>query len=135
MATNIDPDVVHAQAHMVVGRGIVNAASRTGRPLVATNHFMPEILAAHSPLPRVLQRLGYRMAWKDLGRVFAKADAVTAPTPAAVELLVRSAGLPDAFPISCGIDVERYRAELVISMLCRRSYSWGGWTRRSGATS
>lgn len=43
--------------------------------------------------------------------MFAKADAVTAPTPAAVELLVRSAGLPDAFPISCGIDVERYRAE------------------------
>ncbi len=50
----IDPDVVHTQAHMVVGRGIVNAASRTGRPLVATNHFMPENLAAHSPLPRVL---------------------------------------------------------------------------------
>ncbi|HEY0816574.1 MAG TPA: glycosyltransferase [Pseudonocardia sp.] len=107
----IDPDVVHTQAHMVVGRGIVNAASRTGRPLVATNHFMPENLAAHSPLPRGLQRLGYRIAWKDLGRVFGKADAVTAPTPAAVELLVRSAGLPDAFPVSCGIDMERYRAE------------------------
>jgi phosphatidylinositol alpha 1,6-mannosyltransferase len=104
----IDPDVVHTQAHMVVGRGIVNAASRTGRPLVATNHFMPENLAAHTPIPRPLQRVGYRLAWKDLGRVFGKADAVTAPTPRAVELLVRSAGLRDAFPVSCGIDAERY---------------------------
>ncbi len=106
----IDPDVVHTQAHMVVGRGIVNAAGRTGRPLVATNHFMPENLAAHSPVPRVLQRVGHRMAWKDLGRVFGKADVVTAPTPRAVELLVRSAGLEGAFPVSCGIDAERYHA-------------------------
>jgi glycosyltransferase involved in cell wall biosynthesis len=104
----IDPDVVHTQAHMVVGRGIVNAASRTGRPLVATNHFMPENLAAHAPLPRALQRIGYRFAWRDLGRVFGKADAVTAPTPRAVELLAGSAGLRDAFPVSCGIDLDRY---------------------------
>ncbi|MDT7707624.1 MAG: phosphatidylinositol alpha 1,6-mannosyltransferase [Pseudonocardiales bacterium] len=106
----IDPDVVHSQAHMVVGRGIVNAASRTGRPLVATNHFMPENLAAHAPIPRPLQRIGYRIAWRDLGRVFGKADAVTAPTPRAVELLQGAAGLRDAFPVSCGIDAERYHA-------------------------
>ncbi|MBN9100309.1 MULTISPECIES: glycosyltransferase [unclassified Pseudonocardia] len=104
----IDPDVVHTQAHMVVGRYVVHAASRTGRPLVATNHFMPENLAAHTPIPRPLQRIGYKIAWKDLGRIFGKADAVTAPTPRAVELLVRSAGLKDAFPVSCGIDAERY---------------------------
>jgi phosphatidylinositol alpha 1,6-mannosyltransferase len=104
----IDPDVVHTQAHMVVGRYVVHAAARTGRPLVATNHFMPENLAAHAPVPRVLQRLGYRIAWRDLGRMFGKADAVTAPTPRAVELLHRSAGLRDAFPVSCGIDAARY---------------------------
>jgi glycosyltransferase involved in cell wall biosynthesis len=106
----IDPDVVHTQAHMVVGRYVVHAASRTGRPLVATNHFMPENLAAHAPIPRPLQRIGYRIAWRDLGRIFGMADAVTAPTPRAVELLVRSAGLKDAFPVSCGIDAERYHA-------------------------
>ncbi|MFC4949796.1 glycosyltransferase [Pseudonocardia sp. GCM10023141] len=106
----IDPDVVHTQAHMVLGRGIVNAASRTGRPLVATNHFMPENIAAHAPIPKPLQRLFYRMAWRDLGRVFGKADAVTAPTPRAVELLTGKAGLTDAFPVSCGIDADRYRA-------------------------
>lgn len=104
----IDPDVVHTQAHMVVGRYVVHAAARTGRPLVATNHFMPENLAAHAPVPRVLQRLGHRIAWKDLGRLFGRADVVTAPTPRAVQLLHRSAGLTDAFPVSCGIDIDRY---------------------------
>lgn len=108
----IDPDVVHTQAHMVVGRYVVHAASRTGRPLVATNHFMPENLAAHTPIPRPLQRIGYKIAWRDLGRIFGKADAVTAPTPRAVELLVGSAGLKDAFPVSCGIDAERYHASV-----------------------
>jgi len=105
----IDPDVVHTNAHMVVGRGIVRAAHRTGRPLVATNHLMPENLIGYSPIPRVLRGAFNRWAWRDLGRVFAKAQVVTAPTPRAVDLLVRHAGLVDAFPVSNGIDAERYQ--------------------------
>jgi glycosyltransferase involved in cell wall biosynthesis len=112
LVAEIEPDVVHTQAHMVVGRGVVRAAHRTGRPLVATNHLMPENLAAYSPIPRLLQPVYYSLAWKDLGRVFRRADVVTAPTPRAVELLVGRAGLPDAFPVSCGIDVERYLTEV-----------------------
>jgi phosphatidylinositol alpha 1,6-mannosyltransferase len=106
----IDPDVVHTNAHMVVGRGVVRAAHRTGRPLVATNHLMPENLVGYSPIPRPLRRLYFALAWRDLGRVFGKAQVVTAPTPRAVELLVRRAGLVDAFPVSNGIDVDRYQA-------------------------
>jgi phosphatidylinositol alpha 1,6-mannosyltransferase len=106
----LDPDVVHTNAHMVVGRGVVRAAHRTGRPLVATNHLMPENLVGHSPIPRPLQRLYFALAWRDLGRVFGKAQVVTAPTPRAVELLVRRAGLVDAFPVSNGIDADRYQA-------------------------
>ncbi|TWF82484.1 glycosyltransferase involved in cell wall biosynthesis [Pseudonocardia hierapolitana] len=106
----LDPDVVHTNAHMVVGRGIVRAAHRTGRPLVATNHLMPENLIGYSPIPRPLRRAFHAWAWRDLGRVFGKAQVVTAPTPRAVELLVRHAGLVDAMPVSCGIDADRYRA-------------------------
>ncbi len=73
---------------------------------------MPENLAAYSPIPRLLQPVYHSLAWKDLGRVFRRADVVTAPTPRAVELLVGRAGLPDAFPVSCGIDVERYLTEV-----------------------
>ncbi len=106
----IAPDVVHSQGHMVLGRGVINAAHRTGRPLVATNHLMPENLVAYSPIPRVLRKAFVAVSWKDLGRVFGKAGAVTAPTPRAVDLLVHRAGLADAFPVSNGIDAERYRS-------------------------
>lgn len=110
LLAEIEPDVVHTQAHMVVGRGVVRAAHKAGRPLVATNHLMPENLAAYSPFPRWLQPAYHSLAWKDLGRVFRRADVVTAPTPRAVELLVARAGLTDAFPVSCGIDAQRYQA-------------------------
>ncbi|MGQ0575176.1 MAG: glycosyltransferase [Pseudonocardia sp.] len=106
----VDPDVVHVQAHFVVGRGLAVAAEQTRRPLVATNHFMPENLFAHSPVPAVLRPVAARLAWRDLSRVFRRADAVTAPTPRAVELLARCARLPGALPVSCGIELADYRA-------------------------
>ncbi|MDN5859889.1 MAG: glycosyltransferase, partial [Pseudonocardia sp.] len=110
LVAQLRPDVVHTQAHMVVGRGMVKAGVRAGVPIVATNHFMPENLSAHVPLSRYVMGPASRIAWRDLGRVFGKADAVTAPTPRAVELLVRCARLPEAIPVSCGIDAGRYLA-------------------------
>ena len=110
LMAEIEPDVVHTNAHMVVGRGVVRAAHRGGYPLVATNHLMPENLLGYAPIPRFLRRIYNELAWRDLGRVFGKAAVVTAPTPRAVDLLVRRAGLVDAFPVSCGIDADRYRA-------------------------
>jgi phosphatidylinositol alpha 1,6-mannosyltransferase len=47
LLARIGPDVVHTQGHLIVGRGVVRAAHRAGRPLVATNHLMPENLVAH----------------------------------------------------------------------------------------
>lgn len=105
---DVGPDVVHVQAHFVVGRGAALAAARTGVPLVATNHFMPENLFGHARVPAALRRMAARWAWRDLARVFGRADAVTAPTQRAVDLLVDAAGLADAEPISCGIDADRY---------------------------
>lgn len=104
----LNPDVVHVQAHFAVGRGLIRAAARTGRAVVATNHFMPENLAAYGPVPRLLLSAGSRWAWRDLGRTFAAADVVTAPTPQAVALLAEAARLDDAVAVSCGIDIDRY---------------------------
>ncbi|WP_168583042.1 glycosyltransferase [Gephyromycinifex aptenodytis] len=104
------PDVVHAQAHFIVGRYVCRSAHEQGIPLVATNHFMPENLTDQLPIPvpGVLGRLASRLAWRDLRRVFGDAQVVTAPTPRATELLAASAGIPDALPISCGIDAAPY---------------------------
>jgi glycosyltransferase involved in cell wall biosynthesis len=68
---------------------------------------MPENLVAHARVPAFLHRAAARLAWHDVRRVLGRADARTAPTPRAVELLTRRTGLP-ATPISCGVDVARY---------------------------
>ncbi len=104
---SVRPDVVHVQSHFPVGRGLLGAASGAGYPAVATNHFMPENLLEHARVPDALAERVSGWAWRDLGRVYAAADAVTAPTPRAVELLVSRTGLP-ARAVSCGIDLARF---------------------------
>jgi phosphatidylinositol alpha 1,6-mannosyltransferase len=105
----VDPDVVHTNGHVVVGRAVVDAARRSGWPLVATNHLMPENLVGYLPIPAVLRGAVGRAMWNDLGRVYAHAGVVTAPTPRAVELLERRAGISGALAVSNGIDTELYR--------------------------
>ncbi|WP_447003103.1 glycosyltransferase [Saccharothrix isguenensis] len=103
------PDLVHVQAHFVVGRYVLRQAAALGIPTVATNHFMPENLFGHARVPAWLQGMASRWAWRDLGRVYGQADVVTAPTPRAVQLL-HDNGFPErAVPVSCGIDIDRYR--------------------------
>lgn len=106
----LQPDVVHPQAHFLVGRYLTIEASKQGFPLLATNHFMPENLVDQVRIPRRAQRLAARLAWQDLARVFRRARIITAPTPRAVELLRTQAGLDGARAISCGIDADGYAA-------------------------
>ncbi|ATE58392.1 glycosyl transferase family 1 [Actinosynnema pretiosum] len=105
----VRPDVVHVQAHFVVGRYALRLAAERGIPTAATNHFMPENLFGHAHVPGWLQGVASRWAWRDLRNVFDVADVVTAPTPRAVSLLHDNGFPRRAVPVSCGIDVDRYR--------------------------
>jgi phosphatidylinositol alpha 1,6-mannosyltransferase len=103
----LKPDLVHIQAHFIVGRALALAARKRRIPLVATNHFMPENLHGYLPLPKSLQPQVSRLGWWDLRQVLRHAQAVTAPTPRAVQLLADN-GVPAATAISCGIDLSRF---------------------------
>ncbi|SDN71284.1 glycosyltransferase [Allokutzneria albata] len=105
----IRPDLVHVQAHFVVGRALSKTAPALGIPLVATNHFMPENLFAHAKVPRWLRSTAAKLAYRDLAKVFGRAQMVTAPTPRAVELLHANKLGQEALAISCGIDIQKYR--------------------------
>lgn len=102
------PDVVHVQSHLTLGRALVRGARAAGVPVVATNHFMPENLVPHIPVVRWMPRTVARLAWRDLERVFAGVEILTAPTRRAVDLLAQSTSLPAAEAVSCGIDLSRY---------------------------
>ncbi len=101
------PDVVHIQSHILVGRQLARAAHQGSYPLVATNHFMPENVLGHVPLLNRSNTAVSRWAWHDLAAVFGQADLVTAPTQRAVHLLSTAAGLT-ADVVSCGIDPSRF---------------------------
>jgi phosphatidylinositol alpha 1,6-mannosyltransferase len=104
----VRPDVVHTNGSFIVGRSLVAATHRAGIPLVATNHLMPENLVGYMLVPSSMHRTVGRWLWRDIGRVYAKADVVTAPTPRAVDLLAEHAGLTHAIPVSNGIDTDHY---------------------------
>jgi glycosyltransferase involved in cell wall biosynthesis len=105
----IQPDVVHVQSHFFIGRGLINAARRRGIGLVATNHLMPENIFGYIRVPRMLQSAAARILWRNLIKHYDKAQMVTAPTPRAVQLLQDNGFADRAVPVSCGIDVDRYR--------------------------
>jgi len=108
LLAEIEPDVVHTQAHFLIGRGAVRAATATGIPVAATNHFMPENLLSYGPLPRWTHRPLARLAWRDLVRVFGRATVCTTPTPRAAQLLEHNGLNRPVMAISCGIDRAHY---------------------------
>jgi glycosyltransferase involved in cell wall biosynthesis len=112
LLAELAPDLVHVQAHFVLGRALTHAAGRWGVPLVATNHFMPENLFGYLRVPGRLRPLLGRLAWWDAIRLLARAALVTAPTPRAVQLL-RERGLDRPVEaVSCGVDLHHFEVAI-----------------------
>jgi glycosyltransferase involved in cell wall biosynthesis len=109
------PDAVHVQSHFAVGRTLAAAARRRAIPVVATNHFMPENLIGYARISGRLGSTACRLAWRDLVRVFHRAQIVTAPTPRAVRLLHEHGLGTTALPVSCGLDLHRFAQPAVSS--------------------
>jgi glycosyltransferase involved in cell wall biosynthesis len=104
----IEPDVVHIQSHIVVGRGLARQAAKRGIRVIGTNHFMPENMIEHTLLPRFLRRKAIQIAWNDAAKTFALCDAVTSPSRKAADFLEAETNLRGVHAISCGIDASLY---------------------------
>jgi len=102
------PDVVHFQSHILMGRGVSIEAEKRGIRIIGTNHFMPENMLEFSMVPKALQDRVIKAAWKAARRTFGRAEAVTTPTARAAQFLEKYTGLTDVYAISCGIDAENY---------------------------
>ncbi len=102
------PDVTHLQSHFVIGRACLRASQRRGLPVMATNHFMPEPLLHHVPVPQRVRDWAATRAWRDASRVFARADYVSTPTPLAAQHFAARGFTGHIDAISCGIDLSRF---------------------------
>ncbi|MBO0595658.1 glycosyltransferase [Nesterenkonia sp. E16_7] len=105
----LQPDVVHAQCHYMIGKAAIDAAAERGLRTIATNHFMPENLDPFLPFPGWFRRIVAKNSWRDMGRLMGKAAVVTTPTPLAAQTMMERAGFEKVLPLSNGIDVEYYR--------------------------
>ncbi|MGF3056314.1 glycosyltransferase [Microbacterium sp. YY-01] len=105
----VQPDVVHIQSHIVIGRGLSRIAHERGIPVIATNHVMAENILDHTLLPDRVNAWMTGAAWADALRTFRLTRAVTTPTRRAADFLEKTLGITGVVPISCGIDRSNYR--------------------------
>ncbi|MFP1602627.1 glycosyltransferase [Microbacterium sp. 2216-1] len=106
--TEVQPDVVHIQSHIVIGRGLARIARQRDIPIVATNHVMAENILDHTTMPDFLNRIVLKFAWEDAERTFDMTRAVTTPTRRAADFLESTIDIEGVVPISCGIDRRNY---------------------------
>lgn len=104
----VQPDIVHIQSHIVIGRGLARIADHRGIPVVATNHVMAENILDHTAMPDFINRIVLKFAWADAKRTFNMTRAVTTPTRKAADFLERTIDISGVVPISCGIDRRNY---------------------------
>jgi glycosyltransferase involved in cell wall biosynthesis len=108
----VQPDVVHFQSHVIVGRGLAREAVKRGIRLIGTNHFMPENGLQFTPFVGPLREPAVRGAWNAAARTFGLAEAVTTPTRRAADYIERYTHLSGVYPISCGLHIDHYTPNL-----------------------
>jgi glycosyltransferase involved in cell wall biosynthesis len=104
----VQPDIVHIQSHIVIGRGLARIAHERGIPVIATNHVMAENILDHTTMPKFIDDLVLRFAWADAKRTFGLVRAITTPTRRAADFLERTVSVEGVIPVSCGIDRTQY---------------------------
>lgn len=108
----LQPDVVHIQSHIINGRALSKQARKRGIRVIATNHVMPENIFDFSLLPERLGRIIIKLGWRDEDRVLRRAAAITTPTRRAADFLERNTRRRNVLPVSCGLRVSDYTADL-----------------------
>ena len=104
----IQPDIIHTQAHFVIGRRAFTAARRRRIPIVGTNHFMPQNVAPYVTAPSAVVAAAEKAAWWDLKKQYQSADYITVPTQLAADLLHEHGFDAPIRAVSCGIDLSHF---------------------------
>ncbi|MDN5275901.1 MAG: hypothetical protein JWN33_550 [Candidatus Saccharibacteria bacterium] len=107
--TEFDPDVIHIQMLMWIGQAAMRYGNKYGIPIVSTNHAMPENLLDNLKLLAPVARpINYMLS--EYGRRFhSKADYVTLPTQAAIDMFKQSEKITVPIEaVSNGIDLAHF---------------------------
>lgn len=103
------PDIIHIQDHYPLSHTALHAARRANIPIVGTNHFMPENLAAYIPIISKFKPLYNWVLWHWMRATFDHLDGVAAPSRIAADILQKNSLKPPVQPISCGANTLIFR--------------------------
>ena len=102
------PEVIHVHDHYPISQNVIRVARQRGIRVLGTNHFMPENLAPYIPLPASFKTFFQRTLWWWMLLTYNHLDIVTGPSRTAVTIMRRNGLKPPAYPISCGVDLNRF---------------------------
>lgn len=105
------PDVVHVQGHFTLSNTVIKTSKKHSLPIVGTNHFMPENLIHYFHLPKKLEEIVKKMAWKQFRNIFENLDHITSPTKTAANLVKKTGFSREVKAISNGIDLKKFHPE------------------------
>lgn len=103
------PDVIHIQGKFILGGICYRAGKKSGIPMLATNHFMPENFFHYTRLPKRFEPWFNRICWRIVLDMLSNVDAVTTPTETAAKLLKNLHLKKEVHTISCGVDLQKFR--------------------------
>jgi 1,2-diacylglycerol 3-alpha-glucosyltransferase len=117
------PEVVHIQDHYPLSVVVAREARKRGIPIIGTNHYSPASLEPYLPRAAWLKPFLDRVLWWWMLRLYRRLDYVTAPSPAAVNLLRQQGLRVPAQAVSCGTDLGRFFPDPKVDRsACRRRY-------------
>lgn len=103
------PELVHIQDHYWLSHAFVTVARKRKIKLLGTNHFMPENLAPYVPWLAKIQPLFNNVLWGWMLITYQQVNMVTVQSRASASLLQAQGLQLPVWPVSCGIDLGRFR--------------------------
>ncbi len=109
-----NPDIIHIHDHYPISNTFVTEARKRGIRIVGTNHFVPDNLAPYIPGSAHFANLLSKIMWKWMLFTFNQLDFATAPSRTAADILREQKIKLPVYPISCGVDTNRFKPDPAI---------------------
>jgi glycosyltransferase involved in cell wall biosynthesis len=112
---DFQPDIVHVHDHYPLSRTFVTEARKNNIKVVGTNHFVPDNLSPYIPGYKYFKSFFNATMWTWMLSTFNLLNFATAPSRTAAELLRNQKIKLPVYPISCGVDTNRFKHEHAIN--------------------
>lgn len=109
---DFQPDVVHIQDHYPLNQTVLKIARNLGLPVMGTNHFLPQNILRHLPIPAWGTNRADWLLWQTMLNVYRRLDFVTTPTETAAQILRRQNLPVPVQAVSCGVNLSRFSPRL-----------------------